>query len=472
MAAATLSTELHAQEVAEALNEVHFTGFHLRAIVTAGMGFFTSAYDLTVIGTAVVLANLEWHASPVMIGLVTSISLAFTVLGAFLFGSIADRIGRKKIYGIEAVLMTVGAVGSAFATGPLSMIIWRSIMGLGIGGDYPLSAVIMSEYANRSDRGKMVGMVFSCQALGFLAGPVVLMTMLAAGISHDLCWRIALGLGAIPAAAVILLRRTMPESPRWLARAKGEGTKAAKDLAWYSTGTVKAAGVDRRVREPLGKYIRALIGTAGTWAVLDYAYYGNTISMPLILQHFVPAHTPDPLLTITAWNAIVFGVFAVSGYVCAFMFCDKLGRKFVQMLGFAMMALFFLLMGVVPGLSSTVVPFLILFGLSYFFIEFGPNVITFIISAELFPVNQRTTGHGISAGVAKAAAFLGVFLFPIIQSDLGINGVLIMAGVLAIAGLVLTAVCIDEPAGKTLEDAGLENGSVIASSSPSAVVAG
>jgi MFS family permease len=458
MAAAAVSNELHAREVAEALNEVKFTGFHLRAIITAGMGFFTSAYDLTVIGTAVVLANMEWHASPLMIGLVTSISLAATVLGAFVFGTIADRIGRKSVYGIEAVLMTIGAVGSAFAAGPISMIVWRAIMGFGIGGDYPLSAVIMSEYANRENRGKMVGMVFSCQALGFLAGPVVLLTMLAAGVSHDLCWRIALGLGAIPAAAVILLRRTMPESPRWLARAKGHGAKAAKDLAWYSEGTVMAAGADRKIREPLSKYVLALIGTAGAWFVLDYAYYGNTICMPLLLNHLIPAHTHNAMLISTAWNVIIFGLFAVPGYVCAFMFCDKLGRKFVQMLGFAMMGLLFLLMGVVPGLSSAVAPFLILFGLSYFFIEFGPNVTTFILAAELFPVNRRATGHGISAGVAKAGAFLGVFLFPIIQNSLGTNGILVFSGGMAVAGLILTAVCIKEPAGKSLEEAGRESG--------------
>ncbi len=458
MAAAAVSNELHAREVAEALNEVQFTGFHLRAILTAGMGFFTSAYDLTVIGTAVVLANSFWHATPLMIGLVTSISLAFTVLGAFVFGAIADRLGRKSVYGMEAILMTVGALGSALATGPLSMIIWRSIMGFGIGGDYPLSAVIMSEYANRQNRGKMVGMVFSCQALGFLAGPVVLLTMLAAGISHDLCWRIALGLGALPAAGVILLRRSMPESPRWMARARGEGWKAARQLALYSDGMLKAAGADHRVREPLRKYLLTLLGTAGAWFVLDYAYYGNTICMPLILKHLIPPHAVDPLLTSTAWNAIIFGLFAVPGYVFAFMFCDKLGHKFVQMLGFAMMALLFLIMGVVPGLVTAVAPFLILFGLSYFFVEFGPNVTTFILAAELFPVNQRTTGHGISAGMAKAGAFLGVFLFPILQSALGLSNILILSAGLSAVGLVLTAVCIKEPARKALEETSLESG--------------
>ena len=140
-----VNNELHAAEVSEALNEVKFSGFHLRAIITAGMGFFTSAFDLTVIGTALALAGPEWVKGFLAdggtkanfawtMGLVGSVSLAATFVGAIVFGTIADKIGRKSVYGIEAILMTIGALGSAFAGGPISMIIWRTIMGFGIGG--------------------------------------------------------------------------------------------------------------------------------------------------------------------------------------------------------------------------------------------------------------------------------------------------------------------------------------------------
>ncbi|MGC8542273.1 MAG: MFS transporter, partial [Phycisphaerae bacterium] len=331
----------------------------------------------------------------------------------------------------------------------------RTVMGFGIGGDYPLSAVIMSEYANTKDRGKMVGMVFSNQALGFVAGPVIALTMLAAGISHELTWRILLGIGAIPAAAVILLRRTMPESPRWLARAKGQGKEAAAGLATYSDGVATASGRGNVIKEPLSKYIPALIGTAGTWFIVDYVYYGNTVCMPQILNKVSPHSS---ILTSTAWNVLIFGIFAVAGYVTAFMTCDKIGRKFIQMLGFAMMAVCFGLIGLIPELSHTVVPFILVFGLSYFFTEFGPNVITFIISAEMYPVNLRTTGHGISAGLGKFGAFLGVFLFPIIGATLGFRGSLLFSAAMAVLGVIVTAIFVKEVSGKSLEEAGQETG--------------
>ncbi|MDA8177419.1 MFS transporter, partial [Acidithiobacillus sp.] len=192
--------------VADALNSVSFSPFHLKAMFASAMGFFTSAYDLFIIGTALVLIKSEWHLGAAEVGLIGSISLIATFVGAYVFGTLADRLGRKAIYGLEALLMTVGALLSAFAPDVTVLLIARVILGLGIGGDYPLSAVLMSEYANVKSRGRMVSLVFSAQAIGLVTGPVVALTLLAAGVNHDLAWRLMLGLGALPAAAVIYIR--------------------------------------------------------------------------------------------------------------------------------------------------------------------------------------------------------------------------------------------------------------------------
>ena len=89
-----------------------------------------------------------------------------------------------------------------------------------------------------------------------------------------------------------------------------------------------------------------------------------------------------------------------------------------------MMALCFAFIAIVPGMTTIVVPFLAVYGLSYFFTEFGPNMTTFVLPSELFPVSMRATGHGISAGIGKFGAFIGVFLFPILQTSLGLRGTL------------------------------------------------
>jgi MFS transporter, PHS family, inorganic phosphate transporter len=145
-------------------------------------------------------------------------------------------------------------------------------------------------------------------------------------------------------------------------------------------------------------------------------------------------------------------VFAVPGYIAAILLLDKTGRKSIQVLGFAMMRLMFLLIGIIPSVTAVAFQFILLYGIGYFFAEFGPNTTTFIYPAEIFPVEVRTTGHGISAGAGKLGAFAGAFLFPdILASSLGIRGGEIIAGVVSLAGLALTLALLPEPKGKTLE---------------------
>ena len=98
---------------------------------------------------------------------------------------------------------------------------------------------------------------------------------------------------------------------------------------------------------------------------------------------------------------------------------DRIGHRRLQLIGFAMMALCFAVIALVPGMTTVVVPFLLVYGVSYFFTEFGPNMTTFVIPSEVYPVCMRATGHGISAGVGKLGAFIGVFLFPVLQHIAG-----------------------------------------------------
>ena len=192
-----------------------------------------------------------------------------------------------------------------------------------------------------------------------------------------------------------------------------------------------------------------LIGTAGAWALLDFCYYGNSISQPEILKLLSPHAS---LLHNTLVQLAIVCVFAVPGYIVAVMFMDKTGRKSIQLFGFFMMALMFLIIGLVPAVVKHAWPFLILYGISYFFTEFGPNMTTFIYPAELFPTDVRTTAHGISAGAGKMGAFAGAFLFPdfLAVTD-GINRAMTIAGIVAVLGLLLTLAALPETKGKSLE---------------------
>jgi MFS transporter, PHS family, inorganic phosphate transporter len=438
-----------------ALDGATLSRFHVRAAVVSGMGFFTDAYDLFVIGVASALITVDWHLGTGQLALLNATMLGAAFLGALVFGRVADLIGRKRVYWLVAVIMAVAAVGSALAPSFWVLIAFRFLLGFGVGGDYPVSAVLMSEYANSRDRGRLVGLVFSTQALGLIVGPLIALGLLGAGTSTDLTWRLLLGLGAIPAAAVIYLRRTMPESPRYQVQVLGRGAEAEAQMHELTGGVLQANGTaGERRRMGLRAFLThrqllvTLIGTAGSWFLLDYAYYGNTISTPQILALISPTAST---MTKIGIQLGIFVIAAVPGYILGIARIDRIGHRRLQLSGFAMMAVCFGFIAIVPGMTTMVAPFLAVYGLSYFFTEFGPNMTTFVMPSELYPVSMRATGHGISAGIGKLGAFIGVFLFPILQTALGLRGTLLLTACVSVAGALLTLV-LPEPSGRSLEE--------------------
>ncbi len=127
---------------------------------------------------------------------------------------------------------------------------------------------------------------------------------------------------------------------------------------------------------------------------------------------------------------------------------DRIGHRRLRLAGFAMMGPCFAVIAAVPGTTTTVAPSLLVHEISYFFTGFGPKMTTFVMPSEIYPVDMRAAGHGISAGFGKLGAFTGVFLFPLLQSGLGLRGTLLLTARVSAAGLALTLV-LPEPAGRT-----------------------
>ncbi len=447
------------------MDESDVTREHWKIMFISGMGFFTDAYDLFIIGVAMALIKDEWHPSPVAVGLVTSTALLASAVGAIAFGRIADMLGRKRIYGYEVLVLAAGAIASAFSPDIWWLIAFRVILGIGIGGDYPVSATIMSEYSGRASRGKLVTLVFTMQAAGLIVGPLLAAALLVTGMNHDLVWRLLLAFGAIPALAVYQMRRHLAETPRYLL-ARGqhqEFHRAAGQILKHDCPEGVADGVqggqpesftkgffDLVKRRPL---LIRLIGASLAWFLMDFAYYGNTVSSPMVLAAISPT---ESLLDHTLVQLAVFAVAAAPGYLLAAAMMDRMGRKPIQIIGFAMMALTFAAMALIPGIEKLVVPFLIIYGISYFFTEFGPNATTFVYPAELFPVSVRTTGHGIAAAMGKLGGFIGVFLFPILMDSGGLLSAEMTAAVVSVIGLGVTLWMLPETKGKSLEELNAE----------------
>jgi PHS family inorganic phosphate transporter-like MFS transporter len=361
-------------------------------------------------------------------------------------------LGRKRIYGVEVLVLAAGAIASAFSPNIWWLIGFRFILGIGIGGDYPVSATIMSEYAGKAHRGMLVTLVFAMQAAGLIVGPLMAAGLLLTSLSHDIIWRILVAFGALPALAVYGARRHLKETPRFLKAAGHEEDDSGKlkQAAHFDKKTHSVSfwdGFHRIVDDK--KILARLIGASLAWFLLDFAYYGNTVSSPLVLAALGSDHS---LLQKTLTQVGIFVVFAAPGYAVAALTMDKLGRKTIQCLGFGMMAGAFGLLAIIPHVEKLTIGFLLIYGFSYFFSEFGPNATTFVYPSEIFPVKVRTTGHGISASMGKIGGFIGVFTFPFFMHWHGLTAAEGAAAIVSLLGLIVTVFLLPETKGKSLEE--------------------
>jgi len=161
------------------VDNAKFSWFHVKVCFTAGVGFFTDAYDIFAINIASTMLGYVYSANHKTLSTNASLGVKVatpvgTLVGQLLFGWLADVLGRKKMYGFELMLIIVTTFAQALsATGPSVdvigvLVVWRFLMGVGVGGDYPLSAVISSEFASTRSRGRLMTAVFAFQGWGQL----------------------------------------------------------------------------------------------------------------------------------------------------------------------------------------------------------------------------------------------------------------------------------------------------------------
>ncbi|KAF9418663.1 Inorganic phosphate transporter pho84 [Podila epigama] len=233
------------------IDNAEFGWFHVRACMVAGVGFFTDAYDLFAINLVSPMLGFIYYshlgnAVPADIDLALKVAASIgTFFGQIGFGHLADRLGRKRMYGVELMIIIVATFGQALCGNgpslslPAGIIIWRFILGVGVGGDYPLSAVITSEFATTHRRGAMMAAVFAMQGFGYLCTGIVAILLLLIfrpmieqdPKNLDYVWRLLIGLGCVPALVAVYFRMTIPETPRFVLDVEHNLIKAENDVA-------------------------------------------------------------------------------------------------------------------------------------------------------------------------------------------------------------------------------------------------
>jgi len=340
------------------------------------------------------------------------------------------------------------------------LVVWRFIMGVGIGGDYPLSAVISSEFASTRIRGRMMTATFAAQGFGNLTAALVGLVVVTAyknPILHDdpavlahvdYTWRLLIGLGCVPAVIALYFRLTIPETPRFTMDIERNVRRAAEDIDGALNG--RALGGDdelivHRAEVPkaswadfkshFGKWEngKVLLGTSWSWFALDIAFYGLGLNSSIILQAIgfgTPLTTGTAkvyhnLRNICVGNVILAIAGLIPGYWATFFLIDVWGRKPIQLMGFTILTVLFIIMGfaydALTATHSTSKAFVFLYCLANFFQNFGPNTTTFVIPGEVFPTRYRSTAHGISAASGKLGAIVAQVGFAQLKNIGGPN---------------------------------------------------
>lgn len=450
-------------EVLTALDKAKTQWYHFTAIIIAGMGFFTDAYDLFSIPTVVNLlgrlyyqvpgAKAPTHLPVNVNAAVNGVALCGTLAGQLFFGWLGDKLGRKRVYGMTLMLMVIAALGQGLSLGHTAtsvlttLCFFRFWLGFGIGGDYPLSATIMSEYSNTRTRGAFIAAVFAMQGTGILvagavgcivsaiynntvqAPPFNVNPAASCPQSADFVWRAILMFGAIPALATYYFRMRMPETARFTALVAGNQKQAAVDMAKVlqvdnisaDESVYKTQRIQYKLfsREFFRRHGRHLLGTTTCWFLLDVAFYSQNLFQRdvYISVGWIPAAATmsavEEVFKISRAQTLIALCSTVPGYWVTVALIDRIGRFKIQLQGFFFMTVFMLAL-TIPYNHWRVhdtTAFLVLYAFTFFFANFGPNSTTFVVPAELFPARLRSTCHGISAACGKAGAIVGTFGF-------------------------------------------------------------
>lgn len=512
-------------EVLNALDVAKTQWYHFTAIIVAGMGFFTDAYDLFCISLVTkLLGRIYYHVDgaekpgslpPNVSAAVNGVAFCGTLAGQLFFGWLGDKLGRKKVYGMTLMLMVICSIASGLSFGKspkgvmATLCFFRFWLGFGIGGDYPLSATIMSEYANKKTRGAFIAAVFAMQGFGILAGGIFALIVSSAfnaafkapayeddpiastAPQADYLWRIIVMVGALPAALTYYWRMKMPETARYTALVAKNAKQAASDMSKVLQVELEAEeqkiqeldrdkgnGYGLFSKEFLRRHGLHLLGTTSTWFLLDIAFYSQNLFQKDIFSAvgWIPSaktmNAIQEVYKIARAQTLIALCSTVPGYWFTVAFIDKIGRFAIQMMGFFFMTVFMFALAIPYDHwthKSNRLGFVIMYSLTFFFANFGPNATTFVVPAEIFPARLRSTCHGISAASGKLGAIVGAFGFLYLAQSkdktktdagyppgIGVKNSLIVLGVVNLLGLLFTFL-VPESKGKSLEEMSGEN---------------
>ncbi|MCM3389705.1 MFS transporter [Ureibacillus chungkukjangi] len=349
----------------------------------AGVGWMFDAMDVGILSFVIAALAVDWNLTSSQMGWIGSINSIGMAVGALIFGVFADKVGRKQIFMWTLIIFSVASGLSALTTTFVAFLILRFFVGMGLGGELPVASTLVSESVEAKERGKVVVLLESFWAGGWLIAAIISYFVIPADFWPIEGWRVALILTALPALYAVYIRIHLPDSPQFTAKPETKNRSILQNIA----------GVWEK------KYSRSTLMLWILWFTVVFSYYGMFLWLPSVM-------VGKGFDLISSFKYVLIMTLAqLPGYFTAAWFIERLGRKFVlvtYLIGTAASAFVF-------GNAESIAV-LLTSGILLSFFNLGAWGALYAYTPEQYPTMIRGTGAGMAAAVGRIGGIFGPLL--------------------------------------------------------------
>lgn len=438
------------------LDKVPVSRFHWRLVGISGIGWMFDSMDVGIISFVVATLAREWGLGPAEVAWILSIGLLGMLVGAAVSGMLADRFGRKPMFQWTVLIFSFATGLSGLAWSYASLLGARFLTGFGLGGELPIASTLVSEFSPAKARGRLLVILESFWAYGW-----ILAALIAYFIIPQYGWRVAFLLGTIPAFYVFILRRSLPESPRFLMSQGrvGEAEEVVRQVERESgvrppsgsnlramglAGRTKQASAMQRFSELWsGPYRRRTVMLWILWFTIVFSYYGIFTWLPTLLSEGGRG------LTRSFSYVLIITLAQIPGYFSAAYLVEKLGRKWTLV-----SYLFLTAVGAFFFRNAAAEMDILFWGSFISFFNLGAWGVVYTYSPEMYPTRVRGTGVGSAAACGRLAGVLAPLVVGQMLGSFGVGyeSVFVMFAAVLLVGAINVALLGEETKGRTLEE--------------------
>ncbi|WP_026684254.1 MFS transporter [Heyndrickxia coagulans] len=393
------------------IDKQRFNRFHLLLVVTCMFIIICDGYDMFMFGTILPSLMKEWKINAVVAGNLSSYALIGMMLGALIFGPVADRIGRKKVILLCTAIFTIITFTSGFANGPVSFGWQRFLAGIGLGGVMPNLIALVTEYAPKKLRSTLVAVMFSGHALGGVVASLGALFLLP-----HFSWRAVVWMSIIPLFLIPLFIKFLPESFTYYVRTN-KNEELAKTLNRVNPHEKFSPGQTFHIHaadDPSTSFTKLFVEKRAFSTIMFWiaafmcllVMYGLSTWLPKIMQASGFPVGSSLLFLIT------LNLGAVTGAIFGGKLADRFGSRTVLITFFIAGFAALTVLGFKPGMLLLYILLFIAGGTTT-----GTQIICNAYISQYYPSGIRSTGVGWALGIGRVGGIIGPTLGGLLMNS-------------------------------------------------------